>query len=178
MPIGIAGTDENKRIQQAQAGLGLAGEVKGKSLAGASLGLAGNLGSGTRARISHEIVDVSAFKRRDQALSSITKESERLGDRAARESWQRGVWFSDFTYIAHSGGGRQMTWRKDREAVFGRGYRSLPLFLDCCGFRREITQTAPKWAHVFENYLGAIELLDPDGYAAWDYPNDRAKTIE
>lgn len=209
MKLGIAGTDENKRIFQVQAGLGISGEVKGKTEAGAmfgisgignkgnisaavgvaspntrpivasangAMGIAGNLGSAARQRAAHEIVDISAFHQRDQALAAISRESNRLGDVAARQSWRRGVWFADFTYVVT--GVNQVNWRKDREFIFGRSYRSIPLFIDSCGFRREITGTAPRWAHHFDNYLAAIELLDPDGYAAWDYPTDRGKTID
>lgn len=198
MIVGIAGTDENKRITQAQASLGIAGEIRGKTYAGAafgisgigsrgnieaahtSLGIAGNLGSAVRQRAAHEIVDPAAFKRRDAALANISRESNRLGDKAAREAWRRGVWFADFTYVCTPNGFERdvLSWRKDREVIFGRPYRELPFFIDSCGYRREITHTAPRWAHSFETYQAAIELLDPDGYATWDYPHDRAKTMD
>lgn len=51
-------------------------------------------------------------------------------------------------------------------------------FIDSCGYRREISRNAPKWAHDFSTYARAIELIQPDGYAAWDYPDDRLKTMD
>lgn len=206
MKVGIAGTDENKRVLQSQAALGIAGEVKGKTEAGAmfgisgvgtkgniraasvgvegangAMGIAGNFGSATRNQAAKEVVDVSAFRRRDETLSDISRESTRLGDVAARQAWRKGVWFADFTYVATPYGDGErgvIGWRKDREFVFGREFRDLPFYIDSCGYRREITFTAPKWAYGFEHYLAAIELLDPDGYAAWDYPRDRHRTME
>lgn len=218
--IGIAGVDENKRYHQATGALGIAGETKDKTLAGArfgasglndrriieaggsafgisgidrvskcavagvntrqiesaAMGVAGNLGSAARQGASSQIVDAAAFKQRDAALASISKNSNRLGDRAAREAWQRGVWFADFTYIAKARKG--IAWREGREAVFSRATRDMPLFIDSCGYRRELSKTAPAWAHNFDVYPQAIELLNPDGYASWDYPTDRARSME
>jgi hypothetical protein len=206
MRVGIAGTDERKRIRQAQ--IGIAGEVKGTTLAGtfgisglndrriiaageenaafgisglstngnvraANMGVAGNMGSGNRQQIAHQLVDVGAFKQRDETLARISKDSNRLGDRAAREAWRRGVWFADFTYVMKADG----SWRAGREQVFGRKYRQLPFYIDSCGFRRVLTETAPNWAKPFEVYPMAIENLDPDGYAAWDNPRDRKETM-
>jgi len=59
--------------------------------------------------------------------------------------------------------------------VLGSG-RKLPVYLDS-SFRR-FTGTAPAWAQQFEAYLAAIELIKPDGYAAWDYPTDRARSLD
>ena len=236
--IGIAGTDENKRITQAnQARIGIAGEVKGRTEAGArfgvgglndqhiiaagkqaafgisgldrtakvavagpntrrivesargAMGIAGNLGGGARQEIAENVVDVAAFKRRDDAIGDISRQSQRLGDRAAREAWRNGIWFADFTYVCtryeDSGNGGYtlranggIGWRNGRQAVFGREHRDLPFFIDSCGYRREITQTAPQWAGDFNVYPAAIEILDPDGYAAWDYPQDRVRTLQ
>jgi hypothetical protein len=247
--IGIAGTDENKRIAQAQramegrfgiaglndrtiigagrqASFGVAGlnqvakcAVAGPAIAGtgqasfgvagldrtakcavagpntrpivasakSAMGIAGNLGGGARVEIADSLVDVAAFKRRDDTLAGISRDSNRMGDRAARDGWKRGVWFADFTYVctpyeatgnggyAHNGA---LVWRNGREAVFGRQGRDLPLFIDSCGYRRAITGTAPAWARPFDVYPAAIELLDPDGYAAWDDPHDRGRTLD
>lgn len=214
MRLGIAGTDENKRVTQARAGLGIAGEVKGKTeqaafgisgvgntgninsakcaiagpntrpviaSANGAMGIAGNFGSAARNQAAKEVVDIAAFKRRDEVLSNISRESQRLGDQAAREAWRRGLWFADFTYVCTPYGEGErgvIGWRRDREFVFGRQYRDLPFFIDSCGYRREITGTAPRWAHDFDTYLAAIELLDPDGYAAWDFPGDRPRTLD
>jgi hypothetical protein len=159
MWVGIAGVDENKRTHQAR--LAISGEAGGASLAG---------NTDTRA----QLVDAQTLKDRDVRLASISPSSERLGDRVARRGWNAGVWFADFTYLTT----REIRWRRGREVVFGRRYRELPLFVDSCGYRREISGTAPRWAHDFDVYPAALELLDPDGYAAWDYPDDRQRTLE
>lgn len=131
-----------------------------------------------------ELANAAAFRQRDGVLSSVTESSQRLGDRAAHEAWNRGVWFADYTYITSpyslNGSGYtkgQMTWRNGREQVFGADCRSLPLFIDSCGYRREITATAPEWAQEFQTYVAAIELVQPQGYAAWDYPADRHRSM-
>lgn len=186
--VGIAGPNTRQIIYAGeQATVGIAGlDTSGANAVG-SMGIAGNLGGGTRTRIESSLPDVAALRGRDQTLAGITPNSERLGDRAARKAWARGVWFADFTYIctpyaatenggyAHDG---RMGWRSGREQAFGRPYRSLPLLIDSCGYRRELTGTAPQWAMEFETYPQAIELLDPDGYAAWDYPTDRARSLK
>lgn len=127
------------------------------------------------------------LQRYDDSLKEIIRHSPRLGDRAVREAWRRGVWFSDYTYITtpyhetDNGGhvlGGGMRWRNGREKTFARENRALPLLLDSCGYRREITGTAPRWAMEFDTYLEAIQLTDPDGYAAWDYPDDRQLTLD
>jgi hypothetical protein len=128
-----------------------------------------------------------ALRQRDGRLESLADGSERIGDMAARRAWRRGVWFADFTYIttpyaptdnggyAHTGA---IQWRNGRASTFSRATRSLPLFLDSCGYRREMTRTAPQWAMEFDVYPAAIEAIDPDGYAAWDYPTDRQATLK
>lgn len=233
--IGIAGTDENKRIEQAQ--IGIAGEVKGHTIASArfgmgglndrhiieagqqanfgisgldrvakcavagpntrpivessqgAMGIAGNMGGGLRSEVANNVVDVAAFRRRDESLATISRESNRLGDRAAREAWKHGVWFADFTYVAtpyeetenggyvlRSDGG--IGWRNGRETVFSKPCRELPFFVDSCAYRREITGAAPQWAKSFSIYPQVIELLEPDGYASWDYPDNRARSMQ
>ncbi len=113
--------------------------------------------------------------------------SDRLGDRAAQTAYKRGVWFADFTYLvtpyrAKGNGyvlGDALTWRAGRQEAFSRAKRLLPLFIDSAAYRRVLTGTAPQWAHHGEDvYPAAIELLDPDGYAAFDDPTSRAKTLE
>ena len=139
MKVGIAGTDENKRVTQAR--LAIAGEARGTSLAGARFGVGGLndrhiIGAGEQAafgvsgldRVSKcavagpntrpvvasargamgvagntnvraQLVDVAAFKARDEALSRITAKSNRLGDRVARDGWRYGLWFADVSYL-------------------------------------------------------------------------------
>lgn len=96
----------------------------------------------------------------------------RLGDVAARQKRLKGVWFTDFTYVTKQDG----EWRKGRRAFFGPD-RALPVYVDSCGYRREITGTAPQWAREFAVYPAALERIEPDGYAAWDYPEDRARSM-
>lgn len=163
---------------------GVSGLSTGKNIrtAGAAVGVAGLDRNG--------FADISAesLRSRDRSLASLVQDSNRLGDRAAQSAWRRGVWFADFTYITtpfhaatDNGGwvkGDGIGWRNGREFTFGRQNRALPLFIDSCGYRRELTGTAPQWAMDFDVYPQAIELIDPDGYAAWDYPQDRSRSLE
>lgn len=153
----------------------------------ACFGVAGNLNRALREEDG--LVDVGAFRRRDAHFAGVSPESRRLGDRAACEGWQYGVWFADYTYIVtpyeptDAGGhvlrpGGEIGWRRGRERVFGRDSRALPVYLDSCGYRREITGTAPRWTRDFETYPAAIELIEPDGYAWYDFPGDRERTLE
>jgi hypothetical protein len=219
MRVGIAGVDENKRVTQAR--LAIAGEAKGRTLAGARFGMGGlndrhiisagqeatfgisgldqaaktevarcavagpntrpivesarsaiGIAGNTNARA--QLVDVTALKARDEALSRISAGSNRLGDRVARNAWRTAAWFADFPYLVR----KDIHWRSGRDLVFGRPYRELPLIIDSSGYRREITSTAPRWAHDFDVYPRVIELVDPDGYVAYDYPQSRARTID
>lgn len=97
--------------------------------------------------------------------------SHRLGDRVASTTWDRGFWMADFSYITTRSG----RWSKGREPLLDVAQRKLPLFLDS-SFRR-FTGTAPAWANRFEAYLQAIERVQPDGFLAWDYPDNRAKSL-
>lgn len=127
-----------------------------------------------------------ALRLRDAQLASISEGSNRLGDTAARTAWRRGVWFADYSYIVtpfsetEAGGytrSERMNWRNGRDLTFSQERRALPLYIDSCGYRREITGTAPKWAHDFNLYTKAIDFIQPEGYAAWDYPQDRQKSL-
>lgn len=196
--------------------VGIAGEVKGTSAAGAYFGVSGlstrkntrtataaiagldrpgyakvgAAGVNTRPLVeaSTSAAGIDAFYQRDQQLAALSQGSNRLGDRAARDAWQRGVWFADFTYITTPfqpegpNGGYvdtgQVGWRNGRELTFGRENRVLPLFIDSAGYRRELTATAPQWAMDFDTYAQAIELIEPEGYAAWDYPTDKQRSLE
>lgn len=224
--IGIAGLDENLRLEQAHRALGrdghgprdghdgedpqaafgvgglnchqviAAGEsarfgvsgldrpakcavagVNTRQIQEASLGVAGNTGRRTR----QGLADTAALRRRDAELAAISAGSNRLGDRAARESWQHGVWFADYTYVVKGGSPAScppgVAWRHGRQSVFGREHRELPLYLDSAGYRRLITGTAPAWSHRFDTYPAAIEIVDPDGYAWYDDPRDRVRTL-
>lgn len=149
------------------SGLSTTGNIR------AACGVAGLDTSGAR-MLAAAVPDLHALKERDALVHTGI---ERMGDRAARSAWGKGVWFADFAYItAKEGGG--IRWREGRDKTLARPHRALPLFIDSCGYRREITGTAPKWAHEFAVYPQALELLDPDGYAAWDYPHDRQASME
>jgi hypothetical protein len=200
--LGIAGTDENRRIEQAMIGIagdtkrgnikaahlgiagngsvphsavGIAGEVKGQTETGVN-GAFGISGINCHSTIGHQL------RLRDDELSLVSRQSYRLGDRAVRESWRRGIWFADFTYLvspfAGSNGRGNLAWREGREQIFSVDNRIMPVYLDSCGFRRVITETAPEWAKPFEVYPRAIEIINPDGYATWDNPKDRAETMK
>lgn len=172
--VGVAGLDRNGFAEVSAAGVGIAG-VNTSKIVGAS-----------RQALGH--IDASALHGRDQTLGALVQDSNRLGDRAAQNAWRRGVWFADFTYITtpyhvatDNGGyvqGDGIGWRNGREWTFGRAHRALPLFIDSCGYRRELTGTAPQWAMDPDVYPQAIELIDPDGYAAWDYPQDRQRSLD
>ncbi|MBE2198095.1 MAG: hypothetical protein IAE79_05755 [Anaerolinea sp.] len=165
MKFGVSGLSTNKNIRTASASVGVAGLDR------------------------NGFADLAAtsLRDRDRTLGALVQNSGRLGDRAAQSAWEHGVWFADFTYItspyyqATSRGGYAqgagIGWRNGREAVFGAPHRALPLFIDSAGYRRELTRTAPQWALLFDRYLEAVELIDPDGYAAWDYPQDRARSL-
>lgn len=43
---------------------------------------------------------------------------------------------------------------------------------------RALSGTAPRSAHDFDRYVDAIRLIDPDGYASWDYPQDRPRSMQ
>lgn len=55
--------------------------------------------------------------------------------------------------------------------------QEIPLLIDSDGYRREISGTSTKWVHSFDRYKDAIHLIDPEGYAAFDFPHDRQKTL-
>lgn len=179
--IGVAGCDENARTRQAL--IGISGEVKSRTWAGAKRGLLllhekdetlpnGNFKQNLHPDDTNQSVNiVGSLRRYDEAAAS--KNSKRFGDRAARTAWKHAVWFLDFTYLVTSA----IRWRRGRQEIFGRYQRILPLYLDSAGFRRRLSNNAPAWAHEFENYVRAIALLDPDGFAAWDFPEDRKRTM-
>lgn len=157
--VGIAGTNTRQIIDNA-------------TQAASRVGVAGNLG-----KVHHQAVTLLA-----------PEESEgqnNLGDRTQIHGWKKGVFFADYTYLVSpyarmSDGSLDplgMHWRDGRADVFARGKRSLPLLLDSTGFRRVLTGTAPKWADAFARYPQAIDLIDPDGYAAWDNPLDKGESL-
>ncbi len=175
---GIAGLDANLRIEQAHGSLGIAGLDHAGKIQAASLGIAG-LNCSTVARAAGVGVAgylSSKIRQRLPAMLAPTGDQrrERLGDRVAAVAWQHGVYFLDYTYCvctADRGDGRALRWREGREAVFGRAQRIMPLFLDC-GSYRIWSGRAPRWAGL-ETYLQAIDLLQPDGFAAFDVIGDQ-----
>lgn len=184
--LGISGLDENRRVDQAR--FGISGQASQGNIA--AVGIAGNISARSRVGVAGEIKGQTkaAFgiaginctstitaphhlKERDGELGQISRGSERLGDRAARSSWNRGLWFADFTYILTPFQDRsndRLSWREGREQVFAPEYREFPLGFDCAGYRRFITGKAPKWSMNFDRYPEAIEFAQPDLYASWD----------
>lgn len=176
--FGVCGLDRPEKAKVAAAGVntrnindatlkasfGVAG-IKDSTTLRASYGVAGNLGSTTRA----ELPDLLEPPR--------STDRTRLGDRAAAEGWKHGVYFADYTYVvctADRGRGEQLRWRSGREPIFGPG-RMLPLYLDSTAYRRW-TGTAPRWASL-DSYLQAIELVQPQGYAAYDVIGDQVQSV-
>ena len=151
--FGMAGIDRAEKHRVAS--FGVAG-VKDASTARASAGVAGNLN--------------------EHNLPALLKSSrhtgrQRLGDRAAAEGWEHGVYFSDFSYIACTSRVGGLRWRNRREHMFGKQHRRMPLFLDSAAYRR-FTGSAPRWV-TFETYLQSIDLLQPEGFAAYDVIGDQ-----
>jgi hypothetical protein len=154
--MGIAGGNTWFNIANAHAAVGIAGEPRGLTL--------------------HAVEQATVA-----TSASAHKVSNRIGDQAAVSAGQRGCWFQDPTYIVKQAGGR-VVWKEGRAEVFSRPSRRLPLLIDSMGYRREITGAAPRWARNEGVYHEMIELIDPDGYAAWDYPLEgpehKARTVQ
>lgn len=136
----------------------------------AAVGIAGNLSRQARTQI--------------HAAQTTSAGSTYLGDRAAMAAIRRGMWFSDWTYLVCSTrsrmpGAARVRWREGRDVVFNRQTRQMPVGIDCGSYRRLLgnSGTLPTWTHEFERYQEAIALIDPDVYAAWDDPRDRAVSL-
>lgn len=103
--------------------------------------------------------------------------SGRLGERAHAVAWRRGVYFLDWTYVVvpdpHIPG--RVRYRSGRVAAFSPETRELPVVLDSGVYRALIAGTAPPYAQDLALYYGAIELVQPNAYAAPDHPYDRAQ---
>ncbi|MBU1750419.1 MAG: hypothetical protein KKA73_22270 [Chloroflexi bacterium] len=178
--LGIAGLDEQLRAQQCHAALGVVSDGRGNRMQAARYGLAGldrpskaalcgvagNLGTTVREELP-DLLQPPGYPQR-----------QRLGDRAAECAWRHGVYFADYTYVVCTddhGVGEVLRWRQGREGGFGSGQRLMPLFFDS-GAYRIWTGTAPRWAS-FDTYLAAIELIQPDGFAAFDVMGDQAQSV-
>lgn len=100
-----------------------------------------------------------------------------LGNRVAASSWQRGVFFLDWTFItATDGKPGFVRWQRWASEMLTPETRRMPLFLDSSGFRR-FTGEAPKWA-TYENYLRAIDLTHPTMYTAYDVVGDTETSVQ
>lgn len=170
--IGIAGPNTPRLVASAQAAL----DERGR------LGIAGNLGAGSRRQALGELTRVEALHTRDGRQADLVAGGAALGDRAARVAWRSGCWFLDYSYVvapigASSARPTGVRWRTGCEQTFGRAARTLPVLLDSGGFRRVLSGTAPRWAHRLEAYVAAIEAVDPDGYAAFDDPTSRTASM-
>ena len=134
--------------------LGIAGDIRPANETGIACGVAG--------------LQIGTFR---PPLGSFT--SARLGERAARHSPGRALFLSDFCYlVALDRSTGKLRWSNRRAELFAHDVRQHPLLLDSSGYRRCMSGTAPRWA-TLERYVEAIELIRPDGYAAWDDPTDR-----
>lgn len=179
--VGIAGVNTPTLINSVRQAampsmVGIAGEPSRPKLAvvQSGVGVAGNLSRQSRAGVLPPS-DVATIQRADRTQSTLSMGDNGLGDRAARHAWQRATWYIDWSFMAFVERGT-IRWRKGREEVFGRAYRQMPLGLECGGYRRWISNTAPAWARNRDLYPAVIDLVDPDLYAAWDSP-DRQQTL-
>lgn len=162
---GIAGLDENLHIDQAHAALGLPRPGRVRSRPGARAGVAGYLSSRVRRQLPRILKPQG------------NENSERLGERAAAEAYKHGVYFQDWTYLVctnRSSG--TLRWRKGRQETFGSTQRLMPLVLDSGAFRIH-SGRASRWASL-ENYLQAIDLTSPRGFAAFDVIGDQEASRE
>jgi hypothetical protein len=165
---GVAGVNTAPILDATHhASFGVAGVKDASTLRGAQHGIAGNLSSTVRPHLPAMLQPPTYTKR------------NRLGDQAAQIGWQHGVYFADFSYVVCTddrGKGKILRWRKGRDQVFSRDARRLPLFLDSTAYRRW-TGTCPRWVS-FDVYLQAINLIDPDGFAAYDVIGDQAQSVK
>lgn len=165
--VGISGIKDRSVLVGARAGVtgvGIAGVNRASVLEGARAGVTGNLTSTVRQAV-------------DQATDGLGPDRWHLGDRAAAVGAQYGVYFIDYTYAIctdDNGAGERLRWRRGRQQIFG-GARTLPVILDSTAYRRH-TGTAPRWASV-DTYLAAIEMVQPDGFAAYDTFGDQAASV-
>ncbi|MBU0491050.1 MAG: hypothetical protein KKA73_07905 [Chloroflexi bacterium] len=169
---GVAGVNTRPTLREdavSHASFGVAGVKDATTLRAAhgACGVAGNLGSTVRAELP------------DLLRPPHSPQRQRLGDRAAEVAHQYGVYFADYTYVVCTddrGVGEILRWRQGREDVFGVGQRMLPLFLDSSAYRIW-TGTAPRWAS-FDTYLAAIEMIQPDGFAAFDEIGNQGASVK
>lgn len=165
--VGIAG---DMRPQK-RAACVLAGHDPG--LVSSAVGIAGVMSPAVRAAVVQGIAGDS-----------------RLGDRAVRAGFERAVMFSAFNndvtpYHPTGRGGyvagdlRDLRWREGREELYGRTNRTLPYYLDSAAPMRcfGTAKRQLKWIQSVQVYLAAIALTDPNGYAGFDDPGDRAATM-
>ena len=128
------------------------------------IGIAGNWGSTLRPHVERVV-----------APAPVVGE-QRLGDRAALESWRRACYLLDYTYLAcpDRATGR-MRYRPGFDAMCAPSTRRLPHYLDSAAYR-EYTGDAPHWSS-YERYLEAIDLMRPDGAMAKDTVGDQAASL-
>lgn len=182
--FGVAGTDHRVRVDQAMWGMADKLDLPDKTVQYIGFDPRNRLISIDLEAMGQDIAIIaSRLQKRDAELKSLVHQrSQRPGDRAVRGAWERVVWFADYTYLvspfARRGQGQDVTWRANMEVIFGRAFRRQPVVLDSCGYRREIAHTAQTWARIFEYYPRAIEVIDPDGFAGFDFPRDKKKTLE
>lgn len=165
--FGIAGVNTRPLFQ---GSLGIAGLDR---VAKASVAIAGNMSSTLRNVARQTILT---------GRTPLSK--QRLGDLAAARTWERALWFPDFTYLVCTNRVGEIQWRNEREAMFGVEARlafsqeigyPVRLFLDSSAFRRS-TGEAPPWA-TYDNYLKAIDLVKPEAFMAYDTFGDAEASL-
>lgn len=109
---------------------------------------------------------------------------KRIGDVAAARTWERALWFPDFTYLVCTNREGGVQWRNEREAMFGVEARArfsanagapVRLYLDSSAYRR-FTGEAPPWA-TYQNYLKAIDLVKPEAFMSYDLFGDSQASL-
>lgn len=166
--LGIAGVNTRPLFRTA---LGIAGLDRTSK---AALAIAGNMSSPLRRSLSADLL------KRSTPLSR-----RKLGDRIASRTWERSLWFPDWTYLVCTDREGNIRWRNERQAMFSVEARQahseevgapVRLFLDSSAYRRRSGQ-APSWA-TYENYLKAIDLVRPEAFMAWDVFGDAAASLQ
>ena len=136
------------------ATLGIAG-VNTRPLHAATVGIAGNWGSGLRPQIEQ------------LTTGPMLGAGTRLGDQAAKACWRHASYLLDYTYVTCpdrvSG---HLQYRRGFALLCSPETRALPLYLDS-GAYRAAAGTVPRWSS-YRRYCEAIELIQLDGAMAWD----------
>jgi len=153
---------------QAPAGLALAGQCRrGSAAAGvtaAGLGIAGDNSRGTTAGVA-------------AALDAPARDRGTLGDQARPRVAEVARHFATWTDLVKPAPGGGVTWCVGAAERCALAQRRIALGVDSGGYSRLTQAACPRWWHEFARYQAAIALIQPQLYAAWDYPADRARSL-